>query len=95
MRELGDIGCTTVCRQTQILQLNDGLSNPEHYYIHVIGKAKNQEACTGGSCADFDYVGSDVGVSAPLDTRPRYIAPILTPHYDEEQHWLASLEYCR
>lgn len=95
MRELGDIGCTTVCRQTQILQLNDGLSNPEHYYIHVIGKAKNQEACTGGSCADFDYLGSDVGVSAPLDTRPRYIAPILTPHYDEEQHWLAYREYRR
>ena len=82
-------------RQTQILQLNDGLSNPEHYYIHVIGRAKNQEACTGGSCADFDYLGSDVGVSAPLDTRPRYIAPILTPHYDEEQHWLAYREYRR
>ncbi len=55
----------------------------------------NQKAFTSGSCADFDFLGSDVGVSAPLDTRPRYIAPILTPHYDEEQHWLASLEYCR
>ncbi|WP_036193631.1 hypothetical protein [Marinobacter daepoensis] len=36
-----------------------------------------------------------MGVSAPLDTRPRYIAPILTPHYDEEQHWLAYREYRR
>jgi hypothetical protein len=82
-------------RQTQILQLDDGLSNPEHFYIHVIGKAKNQEACTGGSCADFDYLGADDGVAAPLDTRPRYVAPILTLHYDEEQHWLAYREYRR
>jgi hypothetical protein len=36
-------------RQIQILQLDDWLSNPEHFYIHVIGKAKNQEACTGGN----------------------------------------------
>ena len=82
-------------RQTQILQLNDNLANPEHFYIHVIGKARNQEECTGGSCADFDYTGSDAGVPAPLDTRPRFITPILTPYYDEQSHWLAYREYRR
>jgi hypothetical protein len=94
-RDGNTIGAEGPGRQIQILQLDDGLSNPEHFYLHVIGKAKNQEACTGGSCADFDYLGSDDGVAAPLDTRPRYVAPILTPHYDEEQHWLAYREYRR
>ena len=34
-------------------------------------------------------------MSAPLDTRPRFITPILTPHYDEQSHWLAYREYRR
>ena len=48
-RDGNTIGAEGPGRQIQILQLDDGLSNPEHFYIHVIGKAKNQEACTGGN----------------------------------------------
>ncbi|WP_143595700.1 COG1470 family protein [Tamilnaduibacter salinus] len=82
-------------RQTQVLQFSSDNANPEHFYIHVLGKARNAECEGASSCAGFDRTGADEGIGAPLDTRPRFITPFLTPHYDEEHHWLAYREYRR
>ncbi|WP_416398400.1 LamG domain-containing protein [Allohahella sp. A8] len=79
-------------RQTQILQWKDTQALAEHYYIQVIGQAKNQECA---QCASFDKSGADAGADAPLDTRPQYITPFLVPQYDEQKGWLAYREYRR
>ncbi|WP_416398403.1 hypothetical protein [Allohahella sp. A8] len=79
-------------RQTQILQWKDTQAMAEHYYIQVIGQAKNQECA---QCASFDKSGADAGADAPLDTRPQYITPFLVPQYDEQKGWLAYREYRR
>ncbi|WP_416398395.1 hypothetical protein [Allohahella sp. A8] len=79
-------------RNTQLLQLSELYAQTEHYYIQVIGQAKNQECA---QCASFDKSGADAGADAPLDTRPQYITPFLVPQYDEQKGWLAYREYRR
>lgn len=62
--------------QKQVLHFKDNPSRPEHYYIHVSGTQFNE----GPS---FD-TGT---AAAPLDSRPGYLTPFLTPLYDEDSHW--------
>src|SRR5690606_21884325 len=65
-------------RQTQVIQVRDNLTRPEHYYIHVSGRAEAGEEhfAAGGAAAD-----------ATLATRPAKLTPFLTPLYDENRHW--------
>ncbi|MBL1294520.1 MAG: alpha/beta hydrolase, partial [Thiotrichales bacterium] len=66
--------------QTQAITVASNLTRPEHYYIHVIGMAENQDCLEGMSCPDFDTPGD----TAPFDTRPRLLTPFMVPLFDEQ-----------
>ncbi|PCH63817.1 MAG: hypothetical protein COC09_04840 [Gammaproteobacteria bacterium] len=66
--------------QTQAITVASNLTRPEHYYVHVIGMAENQDCLAGMSCPDFETPGS----TAPFDTRPRLLTPFMVPLFDEQ-----------
>lgn len=71
-------------RNTQVLRVNTGDSaQGDHFYVHVIGKARDQDCVNGSSCPDFDVRGDD----APYDSRPKLLTPFLVPLYDEDTSW--------
>ncbi len=45
-------------RRTQVINVGSNLTTAEHYYVHVIGKAKDQECVGSGSCPSFTELGS-------------------------------------
>jgi hypothetical protein len=63
-------------RNTQVLRLNDNLTTPEHFYIHVSGTQKDESPDFGTGTAE--------GI---LATRPEKITPFLAPLYDENKDW--------
>ncbi len=63
-------------RNTQVLRLNDNLTTPEHFYIHVSGTQKDENPDFGTGTAE--------GI---LATRPEKITPFLAPLYDENKDW--------
>ncbi len=69
-------------RSTQIVQIADNLTKPEHYYVHVAGTPKDNNP-------QFD-AGS---ASAPLNSRPAKLTPFLTPFYDEDLSWVEFNAY--
>ncbi|RHW74803.1 Ig-like domain-containing protein [Colwellia sp. RSH04] len=76
-------------RKTQVINVGSNLSTAEHYYVHVIGKAKDQECGSGGSCPSFTELGS----KAPYDTRPNLLVPFLVPLPDEDRTWIEYHTY--
>ncbi len=72
-------------RKTQALQVASNQSFAEHFYVHVIGKPKDQEC--GDVCPNFTDTGAVLGAAPPYDTRPRFLTPFYVPLFDEEQHW--------
>jgi hypothetical protein len=64
-------------RNTQVLRLNDNLTTPEHFYIHVSGTQKDESP-------DFGTSPEREGI---LATRPKNVTPFLTPLYDENKDW--------
>jgi len=76
-------------RKTQVINVGSNLTTAEHYYVHVIGKAKDQECSGGGSCPSFTTTGFD----APYDTRPNLLVPFLVPLPDEDLTWLTYHAY--
>jgi len=71
-------------RNTQVLRVNTGDSaQGDHFYVHVIGKARDQDCVNGASCPDFNIRGEE----APYDSRPQLITPFLVPLYDENASW--------
>jgi hypothetical protein len=65
-------------RSTQVLRVKDNFTTPEHFYIHVNGKQKDEKP-------DFATAGG--AAEPPLDTRPKNPTPFLTPLYDENKDW--------
>jgi len=76
-------------RKTQVIKVGSNLTTAEHYYIHVIGKAKDQECHGGGSCPSFDTLGTQ----PPYNSRPNLLVPFLVPLPDEDSTWLAYNAY--
>ena len=76
-------------RNTQVIRVKDNLSTAEHFYIHVIGKPKNQECVSDASCPSFNVNGSQ----APYDSRPQLLTPFLVPLADEDRHWQEYSQY--
>jgi hypothetical protein len=76
-------------RNTQVLKLKGQTSNTEHFYIHVIGKPKDQECVGGSNCPSFDV---DSG-QAELAGRPKLLTPFLTPLWDENESWKEYAAY--
>jgi hypothetical protein len=76
-------------RKTQVINVGSNLTSAEHYYVHVIGKGKDQECSGGGSCPSF----TDLGSNAPYDTRPNLLVPFLVPLPDEDSTWQAYNAY--
>ncbi|MFQ3248071.1 MAG: hypothetical protein ACI9SP_004731, partial [Arenicella sp.] len=76
-------------RNTQVLRLSGQTSNTEHFYIHVIGKPKDQECVAGSNCPSFDVVSSQ----AELAGRPKLLTPFLTPLWDENESWKEYAAY--
>ncbi len=70
-------------RNTQALRLKGQSNGTEHFYIHVIGKAKEQECVAGATCPSFDLPNNQAG----LEGRPQLLTPFLTPLWDEDKHW--------
>ena len=70
-------------RHTQVIRVGDNLTTAEHFYIHVIGKPRDQECVSTASCPTFNQTGSE----APYDTRPQLLTPFLVPLADEDRHW--------
>ncbi|GAA5215845.1 hypothetical protein ACFSJ3_10555 [Corallincola platygyrae] len=60
-------------RSTQVVQIKEDGSRPEHFYIHVSGTQKDENP-------SFDQTGA--GPDA-LATRPAKLTPFLTPLYSE------------
>jgi hypothetical protein len=65
-------------RNTQVLRVTDNLTTPEHFYIHVNGKQKDENP---------DFATAGAAAEPPLDTRPKNPTPFLTPLYDENKNW--------
>ncbi|KGJ86800.1 hypothetical protein [Colwellia psychrerythraea] len=76
-------------RKTQVINVGSNLSTAEHYYVHVIGKGKDQECGSGGSCPSF----TEPGFTAPYDSRPNLLVPFLVPLPDEDLTWLTYHVY--
>ncbi|MCI2285253.1 Ig-like domain-containing protein [Colwellia sp. MSW7] len=76
-------------RKTQVISVGSNLTTAEHYYVHVIGKGKDQECSGGGSCPGF----SNTGTTAPYDTRPNLLVPFLVPLPDEDRTWIDYRTY--
>jgi hypothetical protein len=72
-------------RKTQVINVGSNLTTAEHYYVHVIGKGKDQECGSGGSCPSF----TDPGFTAPYDSRPNLLVPLP----DEDLTWLTYHVY--
>ncbi|MFT6221873.1 MAG: hypothetical protein ACJA0C_001281, partial [Candidatus Endobugula sp.] len=70
-------------RNTQVINVGSNLTRPEHFYVHVIGKAKDQECEAGSSCPSFDVTGTE----APYSERPNLLVPFLVPLPDEDRSW--------
>lgn len=70
-------------RQTQVINVGDNLSTAEHFYIHVIGKPKDQECVGGATCPNF----TDPSQTAGLEGRPNLLTPFLVPLPNEDQTW--------
>ncbi len=62
-------------RQTQVIQLKDNLTVPEHYYIHV----------SGTQLVESPSFGNPQG--GRLSGRPGRLTPFLVPLYDEATDW--------
>ena len=71
-------------RKTQVINVGSNLTTAEHYYVHVIGKGKDQECGGGGSCPSFTIPG----FTAPYDSRPNLLVPFLVPLPDEDRTWV-------
>jgi hypothetical protein len=76
-------------RNTQVLKLKGQTNNTEHFYIHVIGKPKDQECVNGASCPSFDVISGQ----AELAGRPMLLTPFLTPLWDENESWKEYAAY--
>lgn len=70
-------------RNTQVIRVKDNLTTADHFYVHVLGKPKDQECASNTSCPSFDLSGGE----APYDSRPKLITPFLTPLPDEDFEW--------
>jgi hypothetical protein len=70
-------------RKTQVIKVGSNLTTAEHYYVHVIGKGKNQDCVGGGSCPSF----TSLGFNAPYNHRPNLLVPFLVPLPDEDLTW--------
>jgi len=70
-------------RKIQAVNVKSNLNSAEHYYIHVVGKPKDQECLPGATCPDF----STGNAAPPYDSRPSVFTPFLTPLFDEDNHW--------
>ncbi|MGS2717281.1 hypothetical protein ACVBE9_03850 [Eionea flava] len=73
-------------RQTQVVNVGSNLSTAEHYYIHVIGKPKDQACVPNASCPSF--------AETTADGRPSLRVPLLVPLADEDRHWQAYNANC-
>ncbi len=62
-------------RHTQVIQLRDNLTRPEHYYIHVSGTQETETPNFGNP------------QGGPLSGRPGRLTPFLVPLYDEWADW--------
>ncbi len=77
-------------RNTQVLRVGNGANaSTDHFYIHVIGKPKEQECVSGLSCPNFDTTSNDPGLAG----RPSLLTPFLTPLWDEQDSWLTFRAY--
>ena len=76
-------------RRTQVINVGSNLTTAEHYYVHVIGKAKDQECVGSGSCPSFTELGS----KAPYNSRPNLLVPFMVPLPDEDASWLEYNAY--
>jgi len=76
-------------RRTQVINVGSNLTTAEHYYVHVIGKAKDQECVGSGSCPSF----TDLGFTAPYDSRPNLLVPFMVPLPDEDASWQEYNKY--
>jgi hypothetical protein len=70
-------------RKTQVIKVGSNLTTAEHYYVHVIGKGKDQECSGAGSCPSF----TSLGFNAPYNHRPNLLVPFLVPLPDEDLTW--------
>jgi len=78
-------------RSTQALRIrNDGANaGAEHFYVHVIGKPREQECVADASCPSFDVASLQPG----LEGRPSLLTPFLTPLFDENTSQLQALAF--
>lgn len=74
-------------RKIQAITVSSNLSSAEHYYVHVIGKPRNQECPSFWNCPNFESIGLHNGAEAPYDVRPRYLTPFYVPLFNEAKHW--------
>jgi len=70
-------------RNTQALRLRGLATNTEHFYIHVIGKAQEQECVPGTNCPSFEVTSEQAG----FEGRPALLTPFLSPLFDENRTW--------
>jgi hypothetical protein len=76
-------------RKTQVIKVGSNLTTAEHYYVHVIGKGKNQDCSGRGSCPSV----TTTGMTAPYDKRPNLLVPFLVPLPDEDLTWQEYNKY--
>ncbi len=70
-------------RNTQAVKLEGTTLGTEHFYIHVIGKPRDQECVSFASCPSFESLNDQPEYSG----RPKLITPFLTPLWDEDEQW--------
>ena len=78
-------------RNTQVLRVRSGTRNAgtDHFYVHVIGKPKDQECVSDASCPSFSVTNDNPGLTG----RPELLTPFLTPLWYERGSWMEYRAY--
>ncbi|RBP48517.1 polymorphic toxin-type HINT domain-containing protein [Arenicella xantha] len=78
-------------QNTQVLRIRSGgqSSATDHFYVHVIGKPKDQECVSDSSCPSFSLLSD----APDLEGRPALLTPFWTPLWNEQKSWIDYRNY--